>query len=243
MKDSRLQPMARRGITLPQKPESRFERQGSRCGCGPIVTKQRAMNGKLRGEDQVARWWTLVTMLGFVGKDGETTALASSELQNFLPNGVHAVVVEAGTDSSGCLLRANLRPADHVSLTGGCGAKGAPYYESNSVLGRDGTLETDSGVKTQCFVVVRCPYFFTRSGEQGLPDTPRIEATLKVTEVVCCTGCCHCHPRRGTKEAPLKGASMIDWHHPRIYERSVAPGWCLSTSGTPHTTSAIGRRR
>ncbi len=37
------------------------------------------------------------------------------------------------------------------------------------------------------------PHFFTRSGERGLPDAPWMEATLKVTEAVCCTGCRHCH--------------------------------------------------
>jgi hypothetical protein len=37
------------------------------------------------------------------------------------------------------------------------------------------------------------PHFFTRSGEQGLPDALWIEATLKLTEAVCCVGCRHCH--------------------------------------------------
>ncbi len=33
--------------------------------------------------------------VGFVGQDGGAVALAAAAVQNFLPNGVHAVVIEA----------------------------------------------------------------------------------------------------------------------------------------------------
>jgi hypothetical protein len=76
------------------------------------------------------------------------------------------------------------------------------------------------------------PHFFTRSGEQGLPDAPWIEATLKITEAVCCTGCRHL-PSAGSGGSKTcdRGASMIDWHHPRIYERLRCFGLCLFTLG------------
>ena len=60
-------------------------------------------------------------------------------------------------------------------------------------LGRNGTLETELWGKDAAFRGGAMPHFFTRSGEPGLPDTAWIEATRKITEAVCCTGCRHCH--------------------------------------------------
>jgi hypothetical protein len=50
-----------------------------------------------------------------------------------------------------------------------------------------------------------------RSGEQGVPDISWIEATLKVTEAVCCTGCRHCHLlEAGTRRHNLSATEEED---------------------------------
>ena len=37
------------------------------------------------------------------------------------------------------------------------------------------------------------PHFYARNGELAPPDAIWTDATLKITEAVCCPGCRHCH--------------------------------------------------
>jgi hypothetical protein len=72
-------------------------------------------------------------------------------------------------------------------------------------LARNGTLDTELWGTDAAFRGGAMPHFFTRSGEHGLPDTHWIDATLKVTEGVCCLGCRHCH----LLEAGTAGAAPV----------------------------------
>ena len=136
MKDSRLTTMARRGLTFPAETREQIRKTGIRCRPQlEIVYQQRANEWKLRGEESGGAVADLGHYVGFVGKDGETLPWLQ-RVQNFLPNGVHAVVVEAALDPSGNVsLRANLRPVDHASLAGGYGAKAPRAEEPNSLSG------------------------------------------------------------------------------------------------------------
>ena len=95
MKDSRLTTMARRGLTFPAETREQIRKTGIRCRPQlEIVYQQRANEWKLRGEESGGAVADLGHYVGFVGKDGETLPWLQ-RVQNFLPNGVHAVVVEA----------------------------------------------------------------------------------------------------------------------------------------------------
>ena len=206
MKDSRLTTMARRGLTFPAETREQIRKTGIRCRPQlEIVYQQRANEWKLRGEESGGAVADLGHYVGFVGKDGETLPWLQ-RVQNFLPNGVHAVVVEAA------LIRVEMFRYEQTydllitrhSLEGA--ERKRPELKSQILfLGRNGTLETELWGKDAAFRGGAMPHFFTRSGEQGLPATPWIEATLKVTEAVCCTGCRHCHLlEAGTRRQALE---------------------------------------
>jgi hypothetical protein len=60
-------------------------------------------------------------------------------------------------------------------------------------LGRNGFLDTELWGKDAAFRGGAIPHFLTRSGEPGPPGPLWTDATLKVTEAVCCCGCRHSH--------------------------------------------------
>jgi hypothetical protein len=131
--------------------------------------------------------------VGFVGTHGEALPWLQ-RVQNFLPNGVHAVVVET------TLVRVEMFRYEQTydllitrHLLEGTERERPELRSQILFLGRNGTLETELWGKDAAFRGGAMPHFFTRSGEQGLPDATWIEATLKVTEAVCCTGCRHSH--------------------------------------------------
>ena len=143
--------------------------------------------------NQAARWRTLVTTLGSSART-ERRCLGCSECRTFFRTVFtllllkqHSIRVEMFRyEQTYDLL------ITHHSLEGT--ERKRPELRSQILfLGRNGTLETELWGKDAAFRGGAMPHFFTRSGEQGLPDSPWIEATLKVTEAVCCTGCRHCH--------------------------------------------------
>src|ERR1700758_43490 len=185
VKDSRFTTLARRGLTFPAETREQIRKTGIRCRPQlEIVYQQRANEWKLRGEESGGAVADLGHYVGFVGKDGEALPWLQ-RVQNFLPNGVHAVLVEAA------LVRVEMFRYEqtydllitHHSLDGE--ERKRPELRSQILfLGRNGSLETELWGKDAAFRGGAMPHFFTRSGEQGLPDTPWIEATLKVTEAI-----------------------------------------------------------
>lgn len=194
MKDSRLTNMARRGLTFPAETREQIRKTGIRCRPQlEIVYQQRANEWKLRGEESGGAVAELGHYVGFVGAEGGAIPWLQ-RVQNFLPNGTHAVVVGAE------LVRVEMFRYDHTydllithHLLGSFDGKRPDLRSQILFLGRNGTLDTELWGKDAAFRGGAVPHFFTRSGEQGAIEPKWMDAVLKVTEAVCCPGCRHCH--------------------------------------------------
>jgi hypothetical protein len=186
--------MARRGLTFPVETREQVRKTGIRCRPQlEIVYQQQANKWKLRGEESGGAVAELGHYVGFVGKEGEALPWLQ-RVQNFLPNGTHAVVVAAE------LVRVEMFRYDHtydllitLHLLGGDDGKRPDMRSQILFLGRNGTLDTELWGKDAAFRGGAIPHFFTRSGERGATETSWMDAVLKVTEAVCCPGCRHCH--------------------------------------------------
>jgi hypothetical protein len=195
VKDSRLTTLARRGLAFPATTREQIGKTGIRCRPQiEIVYQQRANEWKLRGEESGGAVADLGHYVGFIGKDGEALPWLQ-RVQNFLPNGVHAIVVEAA------LIRVEMFRYEQTydllitqHWLEGAEQRKRPELRSQILfLGRSGMLATELWGRDAAFRGGAMPHFFTRSGEPAPPDTAWIEATLKITEAVCCAGCRHCH--------------------------------------------------
>ena len=186
--------MARRGLIFPEQTRDKIRKTGIRCHPQlEMVYQQRASTWKLRGEESGGAVEELGHYVGFAGKDGSPIRWLQ-RVQNFLPNGVHALVIEPE------LVRVEMfryeRTYDllitHHTLEGSSGKR--PEFRSQILyLGRNGTLDTELWGRDAAFRGGAAPHFFTRSGEEGSPDPIWLNAVMKATEGVCCTGCRHCH--------------------------------------------------
>jgi len=205
LKESRLTTIARRGLAFPAETREQMRKTGIRCRPQlEIVYQQRANQWKLRGEESGGAVELLGHYVGFV--DGEGKALPwLQRVQNFLPNGVHAVVIESQLvrvemfryENTYDLLITNHR----LDVRQG---RRPEMMSSILFLGRNGSLETELWGRDADFRGGAMPHFFTRSGEVGSPESTWIDATLKATEAVCCTGCRHSH----LLEAATSGNSL-----------------------------------
>lgn len=194
MKESRLTTMARRGLTFPGETREQIRKTGIRCRPQlEIVYQQRANQWKLRGEESGGAVALLGHYVGFVGSQGNPMPWLQ-RVQNFLPNGVHAITIASE------LVRVEMFRYECTydllitrhSLQGE-ESKRPTLRNEILFLGRNGTLDTELWGKDADFRGGARPHFFTRSGEQGMPELVWTEASLKITEAVCCVGCRHCH--------------------------------------------------
>ena len=204
MKESRLTTIARRGLAFPAETREQMRKTGIRCRPQlEIVYQQRANQWKLRGEESGGAVALLGHYVGFV--DGQGKALSwLQRVQNFLPNGVHAVVIASE------LVRVEMfrfeNTYDLLITKHWLDLKKGRRPELRSgilFLGRNGSLETELWGNDAAFRGGAMPHFLTRSGELGSPDSAWIDATLKVTEAVCCTGCRHNHLLEAATSANL----------------------------------------
>jgi len=194
VKDSRLTTIARRGLTFPAQTREQVRKTGIRCRPQlEIVYQQRSNEWRLRGEESGGAVAELGHYVGFIGRSGETLPWLQ-RVQNFLPNGTHAVVVARE------FVRIEMFRYEHTydllithhALESATGKR--PDLSSRILfLGRNGTLDTELWGKDSAFRGGAIPHFFTRSGEEGAIDPVWIDAVLKTTEAVCCPGCRHCH--------------------------------------------------
>lgn len=198
MKDSRLTNMARRGLTFPVGTREQVRKTGIRCRPQlEIVYQQRTNEWKLRGEESGGAVAELGHYVGFVGKEGEAVPWLQ-RVQNFMPNGTHAVVVATE------LVRIEMFRYDHTydllvthHLLASADGKRPDLRSQILFLGRNGTLDTELWGKDAAFRGGAIPHFFTRSGERGAIEPRWMDAVLKITEAVCCPGCRHCHLLEG----------------------------------------------
>ena len=194
MKESRLTTIARRGLLLPAETLKQVRKTGIRCRPQlDVVYQQQAKAWKLRGEESGGAVELLGHYVGFVGVDGCPLPWLQ-RVQNFLPNGMHAVIV---ADDFVRIEMFRFENTYDLLITKHWleqrAGQRAEMRNTVLFLGRNGFLETELWGKDGAFRGGAMPHFLTRSGEPGPPDSQWIDATLKATEAVCCCGCRHSH--------------------------------------------------
>lgn len=192
--DSKLAMMAHRGLTLPEPTREEIRKTGIFCRTSlEIVYRQQAKQWVLRGEESGGAVASLGHYVGFSRMDGRTLPW-TQRVQNFMPNGVHAIAIEAE------LCRVEMFRFENTYdvlitkhwLTSEGGRR--PRLASEILFyRRAGTLTTELWGNDSAFRGGASPRFFRRNGEEDLPPDGFIDVLLKVTEAVCCVGCKHAH--------------------------------------------------
>lgn len=194
MQESRLTTLTRRGLMIPAEVREEIYKTGIRCRPQvEIVHQDRANRWKLRAEESGGAVTLLGHYVGFLKANGAPMSWLQ-RVQNLLPNGTHAVVIERE------LVRIEMfryeQTYDLLITRHWLEEKGdkRPVLRSELLyLGRKGTLATELWGRDAAFRGGAQPTFYTRSGEKSLPSLIWTDAVLKVTEGVCCVGCKHCH--------------------------------------------------
>jgi hypothetical protein len=194
VQESRLITLTRRGLMIPAEIREEIRRTGIRCRpYVEIVHQDRANRWRLRAEESGGAVALLGHYVGFLNADG-TPMCWLHRIQNLLPNGTHAVVIESE------LVRVEMfryeQTYDLLITRHRLEEKGTKRPELRSELlyiGRKGTLATELWGCAAAFRGGAQPTFYTRNGEKSAPSSIWADAVLKVTEAVCCVGCKHCH--------------------------------------------------
>ena len=194
MKESRLTTIARRGMLLPAETLQQVRKAGIRCRPQlDVVYQQQAKTWKLRGEESGGAVELLGHYVGFVDVNGGPLPWLQ-RVQNFLPNGMHAAIVE---DEFVRVEMFRFENTYDLLITKHWlehrDGQRAEMRNTVLFLGRNGFLETELWGKDAAFRGGAMPHFLTRSGEPGPPDSLWTDATFKATEAVCCCGCRHSH--------------------------------------------------
>jgi len=194
VQESRLTTLTRRGLMIPAEIREEIRKAGIRCRpYVEIVHQESANRWKLRGEESGGAVAILGYYVGFLNANG-TPMFWLHRVQNLLPNGTHAVVIESE------LVRVEMfrfeQTYDLLITLHWLEEKVEKRPELRSellYLGRKGTLATELWGRDAAFRGGAQPTFYTRSGEKSAPSSIWTDAVLKATEAVCCVGCKHCH--------------------------------------------------
>ena len=194
MTQSRLATIARRGLSLPIETRDQIRATGIRCRPQlEIVYQDKGKQWKLRGEESGGAVELLGHYVGFVDADGVPIPWLL-RVQNFIPNGVHAIVV------TGELVRVEMfryEKTYDLLITKhwleGDGTKRPELRSRILFFGRNGSLETELWGKDSAFRGGAMPHFYKRNGESGGPESTWVDSVMKATEGVCCPGCRHSH--------------------------------------------------
>ena len=164
MKESRLTTIARRGLALPAETLEQIRKTGIRCRPQlDVVFQQQAKAWKIRGEESGGAVELLGHYVGFVGVDGCAVPWLQ-RVQNFLPNGMHAVIV--GDEFVRVEMFRFENTYDLLITTHWLERKEGRRAELRSAilfLGRNGFLETELWGKDAAFRGGAIPHFLTRS--------------------------------------------------------------------------------
>ncbi len=193
--DKKLATLAQRGLTLPEPTRKEIRKTGifSRATL-QVVYQQQTRRWALRGEEAGGAVASMGHYVGFSSIDGKPLVWMQ-RVQNFMPNGVHAIVIEPEFCRIEMFRYENTYDVliTRHSLSAQQGG-GRPQIESSIVFfRRAGTLSTELWGKDSAFRGGAVPRFFKKNGEEELPPNAFIDALLKVTESVCCVGCKHSH--------------------------------------------------
>ena len=192
--DRRLSVIAQRGMTFPEPTRKQVRQTGIFCRPAlETVFQEKARMWAIRGEESGGAVADLGHYAGFITTEGRPLAWLQ-RVQNFMPNGVHAVAIEPELcrvemfryETTYDLLITRHR----LSVEG----PKKPKIASEIVFfSRSGTLPTELWGKDSAFRGGAAPRFFKRNGEEGLPPDAFLDAVLKITDAVCCVGCRHPH--------------------------------------------------
>lgn len=192
--DPRLASMAKRGLTLPEPTRKEIRRTGifSRARL-EVIYQQQARRWALRGEESGGAVATFGHYVGFSRTDG-SALFWMQRIQNFMPNGIHAVAIEPELCRVEMFRYENTYDILITRHTLSTPESGRPQIESGIVFfRRAGTLATELWGKDSAFRGGAVPRFFKKNGEEELPPKDFLDALLKVTEGVSCVGCKHSH--------------------------------------------------
>jgi hypothetical protein len=192
--DKRLAVIAQRGITLPELTRKQVRQAG--IFCRPFletVFQERAQRWAIRGEESGGAVAQFGHYVGFTASGGRPLAWLQ-RVQNFMPNGLHAVAIEPELCRIEMFRYENtydLLITRHQLIPPG--VKRPTLSSVIIFFNRAGELHTELWGKDSAFRGGAAPRFFKRNGEERLPPHAFIDAVLKVTEAVCCVGCRHSH--------------------------------------------------
>ena len=208
--DTKLATMAHRGLTLPEPTRKEIRRTGifSRATL-QLVHQQQSQRWALRGEEAGGAVASLGHYVGFTGTDGTPLAWMQ-RLQNFMPNGIHAVAIVPELCRVEMFRYENtydvLITRHFLSTQQGS----RPQIESSIVFfRRAGTLATELWGKDSAFRGGAVPRFFKKNGEEEVPPNTFIDALLKITEAVCCVGCKHSHLLEVGSSSSIRQEAMV----------------------------------
>jgi hypothetical protein len=192
--DKKLANIAQRGLTLPELTRKELRETGIFCRAAlAIVHQQHARRWALRGEEAGGAVASMGHYVGFTTTTGQSLAWMQ-RVQNFMPNGIHAIVIEPEFcrvemfryENTYDVLITKHSIVDHQN--------GTPQLESSIVFfRRTGTLSTELWGKDSAFRGGAMPRFFRRNGEEMPPPESFIDPLLRIAEAVCCVGCKHSH--------------------------------------------------
>jgi hypothetical protein len=192
--DTKLATMALRGLTLPEPTRKEMRKTGVYCRATiQLVCQQQSRRWALRGEEAGGAVASIGHYVGFTGADGQPLPW-TQRIQNFMPNGVHAVIITPELCRLEMFRYENTYDVLITRHTLSPHQNTRPQIESKIVFfRRAGTLTTELWGKDSAFRGGARPSFFKKNGEEEPPPATVLDALLKVTEAVCCVGCKHSH--------------------------------------------------
>ena len=195
--DTKLATMALRGLTLPEPTRKEIRKTGIHCRATiQRVYQQQSRRWALRGEEAGGAVASIGHYVGFTGANGQPLPW-TQRIQNFMPNGVHAVVIapELWRVEMFCyentydvlITRHTLSPHQDTR----------PEIESKIVFfRRAGTLTTELWGKDSAFRGGAVPSFFKKNGEEEPPPATLLDALLNLLEM----GAQPCHLKHSFAE-------------------------------------------
>jgi hypothetical protein len=192
--DTKLATMALRGLTLPEPTRKEIRKTGIHCRATiQRVYQQQSRRWALRGEEAGGAVASIGHYVGFTGADGQPLPW-TQRIQNFMPNGVHAVIITPELCRLEMFRYENTYDVLITRHTLSPHQNTRPEIVSKIIFfRRAGTLSTELWGKDSAFRGGAVPSFFKKNGEEEILPSTLLDALLKVTEAVCCVGCKHSH--------------------------------------------------
>jgi hypothetical protein len=168
--DTKLATMALRGLTLPEPTRKEIRKTGIYCrAIIQRVYQQQSRRWTLRGEEAGGAVASMGHYVGFTGADGQPLPW-TQRIQNFMPNGVHAVVIAPELWRVEMFRYENTYDVLITRHTLSPHQDTRPEIESKIVLfRRAGTLTTELWGKTPRFAAALCPASSKRMGKKRFP--------------------------------------------------------------------------